>query len=122
MVLSGCCEYCGQTRAIEVADDLPYQYTEEDLNEMATQKCDCPQAKSERRKAETREKINDFIDTEIAEECRDFMRASVEMIRTYQCDLVSIQTNDGWKVTTRLNKDHEIVFSCKKSLSKRAVF
>lgn len=122
MVLNGCCEYCGQSRAIELTDDLPYQPTEEDLNEIATQKCDCPQAKSERRKAETQERIDNFIETEICEECQDFMRAAVEMIRNFQCDLVTIQTNDGWKVTARLNKDHEIVFSCKKSLSKRAVF
>ena len=50
------------------------------------------------------------------------MRAAVELIRTSQADSVSIQTNDGWKVTVKRNKDYEIVFTCKKSLSKKAVF
>lgn len=122
MVLSGCCEYCGQSLAMEFPDDMPITPKEWELNEMATQKCYCPQAKSERRKAETREKINEFIETEVAEEVRDFVRAAVDMIKGYQCDSICLQTNDGWKVTVKLNKDSEIVFSCKKSLSKKAVF
>lgn len=119
---SGCCEYCGQTVLLDGGDNLPFPLTEAELNEMATKKCSCPQAKSERRKAETREKINEFIETEVAEEARDFVRAAVDMIKGYQCDSICLQTNDGWKVTVKLNKDSEIVFSCKKSLSKKAVF
>ncbi len=118
MEYRGCCEYCGQSKLIEAEEGL----SQAEYDALVTDQCDCPQAKSERRKKELKEKIDNFIETEVDPEARDFMRAAVEMIRNFQCDLVTIQTNDGWKVTARLNKDHEIVFSCKTSLSKRAVF
>ena len=38
------------------------------------------------------------------------------------CDSVTLQTNDGWKISVKLNKDYETVISCKKSLSKKAVY
>lgn len=119
MELNGCCEYCGQHKMIDVPDP---NMTQAEVDALVTEQCMCPQAKSERRKKELKEKIDNFIETEIVSEARDFMRAAVEMIRTYQCDSVCIQTNDGWKISAKLNKEAEIVFSCKKSLSKKAVF
>lgn len=119
MELNGCCEYCGQYKMIDVPDP---NMTQAEVDALVTEQCMCPQAKSERRKKELNEKIDNFIETEIVSEARGFMRTAVEMIRTYQCDSVCIQTNDGWKISSKLNKEAEIVFSCKKSLSKKAVF
>lgn len=118
MEYRGCCEYCGQSKLIEAEEGL----SQAEYDALVTDQCDCPQAKSERRKRETKEKIEDFIEAEVAPEAKDFVRAAVDMIRNYQCESVTIQTNDGWKISTKLNNDHEIVFSCKKSLSKKAVF
>ena len=123
MALSGSCEYCGQSMVIS---EKKYPLIDPDdqrqIDEVVTSLCDCPQAKSERRKEETKQKIEEFIENECAPEAGDFLRAAVELIRTSQADSVSIQTNDGWKVTVKRNKDYEIVFTCKKSLSKKAVF
>ena len=123
MVLSGSCEYCGQTMVIS---EKKYPLIDPDdqakIDEVVTSLCECPRAKSERRKAETQEKIEHFIENECAPEAQDFLRAAVELIRTSQCDSVSIQTNDGWKIAVKRNKDYEIVFTCEKSLSKKAVF
>ena len=119
MELSGCCEYCGQHKVIEVEDG---NLTEAEINALVTDQCNCPQAKTERRKAESKQKIEDFIENECAPEARELLRAAVELLRSSQADSVSIQTNDGWKVAVKRNKDYEIVFTCKKSLSKKAVF
>ena len=119
MELNGCCEYCGQHKVIDVPDG---NLTEAEVNALVTDQCDCPQAKSERRKAETKAKIEDFIEAEVEPGARDFVRAAVDLIKGYQCEAVTLQTNDGWKISVKLNNDHEIVFSGKKSLSKKAVF
>ena len=119
MELNGCCEFCGQHKMIDVPDP---NMTQAEVDALVTDNCDCVQAKSERRKKALEEKINSFIESEVDPEARDFMRAAVEMIRTYQCDTVCIKTNTGWNITAKLHKDAEIVFSCKKSLSKKAVF
>ena len=123
MALSGVCEYCGQSMVIN-EDKYPLvdPQDQEAIDSIVTGLCDCPKAKSERRKEETKEKIERFIEDEIEEEAQDFVRAAVDLVKSSQCDSVTIQTNDGWKVGVSLNKDYEIVFTCKKSLSKKAVF
>jgi hypothetical protein len=95
--------------------------TQAEVDAMVTDQCMCPEAKSQRRKAETEAKIADFIEAEVTPEAQDFVRAAVDMVRSHQCESATIQTNDGWKICVKLSKDFEIVFSCKKSLSKKAV-
>lgn len=123
MALSGVCNFCGQSMVIS---EEKYPFLDPDdqaqIDDVVTGLCDCPQAKSERRKEETKESIEHFIETEVDEEAQDFVRATVEMVRAHKCDSGMIQTNDGWKISVKLSKDYELVFSCKKSLSKKAVF
>ena len=123
MALSGTCKFCGQSMVI---NEEKYPFLDPDdlaaVDEIVTGLCDCPQAKSERRKEETKQKIENFIETEVDVEAQDFVRAAVEMVRGQRCDSAMIQTNDGWRISIKLSKDYELVFSCKKSLSKKAVF
>ena len=123
MALSGSCEYCGQSMVLS-EDKYPLLDPEnqEAIDAVVTGLCDCPQAKSERRKAETQKKIEEFIDQEVAPEAQEFARDAVELVRSQMCDSVTLQTNDGWKISVKLNKDYETVISCKKSLSKKAVY
>lgn len=123
MALSGTCKFCGQSMVIS-EEKYPLLDPEDQgqIDEVVTGLCDCPQAKSERRKAETQDKIENFINDEVDYKAQDFVRYAVETIRKYDCDSVTIQTNDGWKISVKMSKDYELVFSCKKSLSKKAVF
>ena len=123
MALNGACKFCGQSMVIsEEKYPLIDPNNQEQIDMVITRLCDCPQAKSDRRKEETAQKIEEFISSEVEVRAQDFVRGAVEMIRKHDCNSVMIQTNDGWKISVKMSTDYELVFSCKKSLSKKAVF
>lgn len=123
MALSGSCEYCGQTMMLS-EDKYPLIDPEDQamIDDVVTQNCSCPRAKSERRKKETAEKIEQFIEKEMAPEAQDFVRAAVDSIRDYKVESVVITDNDGWKTKISINKDGYLVFDPKKTISKKASF
>lgn len=49
MLRAGQCTYCGQTRMLEVEENV----TKEGLNELATEECECIQAEVARKRAKT---------------------------------------------------------------------
>ena len=123
MALSGSCEYCGQTMMMS-EDKYPLIDPDDQamIDNVVTQNCSCTRAKSERRKKETAEKIEEFIETEMAPEAQDFVRAAVDSIRDYKVESVVITDNDGWKTKISINKDGYLVFDPKKTISKKASF
>jgi len=116
MELRGSCEYCGQHRIIDVPDA---NLTEAEINALVTDQCDCPQAKSERRKIKTQKKIEEYLENEIDPAAKPLMEAAVEAIRTYGAETVQVLTNDGWKVKVHIDKDGYLVFDSKKTDSKK---
>lgn len=119
MVLNGCCEYCGQTRAIDVPDG---NLTEAEIDALVTDQCECPQAKSERRKRETAEKIAAYIDHEVEPGAKEFVARAVDAVRNYNVDSIAIKTIEGWKITIKIDKDGYLCFDSKKVSSKKAKF
>ena len=95
---------------------------QETINDIVTQNCSCTQAKSERRKAETAKKLEDYINTEVAPEARDIIRAAVDAVRGFCVESITITDNDGWKTKMRIDKDGYLVFDPKKTISKKTEF
>ena len=53
----GKCRFCGQTAIIQTVGEI----SQDERDIMATDKCMCPEAQSERRKKERREAIEKFV-------------------------------------------------------------
>lgn len=119
MELSGSCEYCGQHKMIEVEDA---NLTKAEVDALVTDQCDCPQAKSERRKKETADKIARYIDSEVEPQAKELVSRAVDVVRNYGADSVTVKTNDGWTIKVHLDKDAYLCFDCKKASSKKAKF
>ena len=82
----GVCAYCGQSLFIETLGVV----TQAERNEIATNKCMCPEAQSERRKKERKAKIEAYIKKHFSPEKEDFIRASIGMVESFEVDKVSI--------------------------------
>ena len=93
-----------------------------EVDAAVTSICDCTKAKSERRKIETAKKLDDYINSEVAPEARDIIRAAAEAVRSFCVDSITITDNDGWKTKMRIDKDGYLVFDPKKTISKTKKF
>jgi len=74
---TGTCRYCGQSVLVSNA---PVGASEHDLDMLATDQCMCPEAQSERRKKERKEKIEKFINKHFDPELIDLINAVILMI------------------------------------------
>ena len=72
----GKCRYCGQTAIIQTVGEI----SQEERDIMATNKCMCPEAQSERRKKERREAIEKFVKKNFDEYMRHFIHRLVQMV------------------------------------------
>lgn len=118
MEYKGCCEYCGQSKLIEAEEGL----SQAEYDALVTDQCDCPQAKSEKRKRETAEKVDEYINTEVSPSARDVFRAAVEAVKGFLIDSITIVDNDGWRTKISVDKDGYLVFDPKKTISKKTKF
>lgn len=82
----GVCAYCGQSLFIETIGEV----TQAERNEMATNKCMCPEAQSERRKKERKAKIEEYINRHFSAARGDFVRTAISMVESFEVDKVSI--------------------------------
>lgn len=111
----GFCSFCGQGHQYP---DVTIDCEQSDLDELATNECNCSEAKSFRRQRERREKINHYIDHQFNAEVREAARDIVEIVEK-QSDWLQadIKTVDGWKITIKTNKDGYLVISRKKTVT-----
>ena len=82
----GTCHYCGQQVFIQTVGELD----QSELDQMATDKCMCPEAQSERRKRERREKIDEYIKEHFSSSKQNFVREAVAMIEDFSFDKISL--------------------------------
>ena len=82
----GTCAFCGQTAIIETIGEV----SQAELDQMATDKCMCKEAQSERRKKERKEKIKKYVDKHFSAEKIDFVNAAIGMVETFAFDKVSM--------------------------------
>lgn len=110
---TGYCEYCHQGQLIETVGEC----SQERLNEIATEKCSCPEAKIERRKKERREKVDKYIKNNFCEDAVPAMKGLVELVEHGEFDQVVITHGlDGWKTTIKTDKDGYLVITKKRTV------
>ena len=123
MALSGSCEFCGQSMVIsEEKFPLVDPDNQAEVDAAVTSICDCPKAKSERRKAETAKKIEEYINSEVNPEAKEIVKAAVDAVRGFYVEAITILDKDGWKTKISIDKDGYLVFDVKKTVSKKSEF
>ena len=125
----GSCHYCGQTRLVEALD--PDAVTQNDLDDMATASCNCPQARARRNELEQMEAAEQYIDrlsedlvtdanASYAEGLRRAMIAAVHAVWEEGADNITFKANgkavkihrtvDKIKFSTRWKCSSEVEF------------
>ena len=123
MALSGSCEFCGQSMVIsEEKFPLVDPDNQAEVDAAVTSICDCPKAKSERRKAETAKKIEEYINSEVNPGAKEIVKAAVDAVRGFYVEAITILDKDGWKTKISIDKDGYLVFDVKKTISKKSEF
>lgn len=123
MALSGSCEFCGQSMVIsEEKFPLVDPDNQAEVDAAVTSICDCLKAKSERRKAETAKKIEEYINSEVNPEAKEIVKAAVDAVRGFYVEAITILDKDGWKTKISIDKDGYLVFDVKKTISKKSEF
>ena len=82
----GTCAFCGQTAIIETIGEV----SQAELDQMATDKCMCKEAQSERRKKERKQKIKTYVAKHFTAEKIDFVNAAISLVETFVFDKVSM--------------------------------
>ena len=123
MALSGSCKFCGQSMVIsEEKFPLVDPDNQAEVDAAVTSICDCLKAKSERRKAETAKKIEEYINSEVNPEAKEIVKAAVDAVRGFYVEAITILDKDGWKTKISIDKDGYLVFDVKKTISKKSEF
>lgn len=82
----GFCPYCGQGVMIKNANpDL----SQDELDQMAADKCSCQKASEERRKKNRKKKIDEYIKKHFDEEMGDYIKDTIELVSSYDIDRAS---------------------------------
>ena len=98
--LMGVCKFCGQRRLIQAGDDK--DYTQEQLDAIATRECDCDAAVSARAREDAAQTIRDWIeDLSIKDEwIKETILQAVERIA--DMSIYQVQITDGSGVVYKL--------------------
>lgn len=101
----GCCKFCGQSYAFQTVGEA----SEERLTEWATEKCDCTEAKEERKlRMDERKAYQNiqklFKDSKTAQ----ILMQAVWPILTCEIDSIAIDIGGGVKASMGLNKNGRI--------------
>lgn len=97
----GSCRFCGQTYQLETSG----MCSEEQLNEWATEKCDCGEAKYEREMKAAEEKAAKNIERLFGKcDTGAILKAAIHSVSTLAVDSVIVNVGNGVKATLKLNK------------------
>ena len=97
---TGTCHYCGQSIFVNPIGEV----TQAELDSMATDKCMCPEAQSERRKKERKAKIEAYINKHFNERMGKFVREAIALVEDFEVDKISINY-DSKTLTIWLDSD-----------------
>lgn len=102
MGIYGKCKYCGNARIVskEISEEEPTTVTQEELDEWASQECDCAGAEHARKKAADRETAEAYIDDlvdkdDVAAELKNF----IPLLQECKIDGVVVKINEKTKIT-----------------------
>lgn len=110
--VQGACHFCGQTYMVS---DKVGGMTEEERNEVATEKCSCSEAKSYVRKKERRKKIDAFVNDVYNKSLQEKIKTIIAAVEEYEIDKATLKTGDGWTTTIYMDKDSYLNIKRKKT-------
>lgn len=98
--LMGACKFCGQQRLVQAGDDK--DYTQQELDAIATRECDCDAAVSARAREDVAQTIRDWIEElSIKDEwIKETILQAVERIA--DMSVYQVQITDGSGVVYKL--------------------
>lgn len=108
----GYCDFCGQGVQIETVGDV----TQEQLNEIATKKCTCSEAKCYQRKLERAAKIDNYIKENFPEEAQECVKQLTKLVETKWDSVKISDALTGWQTTIKTNKDGYLVITKKRTV------
>ncbi|MBR3360042.1 MAG: hypothetical protein IKG39_01755 [Lachnospiraceae bacterium] len=110
--VQGACHFCGQTYMI---NGKIGGMTEEERDEIATEKCSCSEAKSYVRKKQRRKKIDAFVNEVYSKSLQEKIKAIIAAVEEYEIDKVTLTTSDGWTTKIYMDKDSYLNIKRKKT-------
>lgn len=72
----GFCKYCGQSKMIEAGEDM----SQEIVDEMVTEDCNCDGAAKARSRKNRLEKIENFVSEHFSDKTQDFVKDAISLI------------------------------------------
>lgn len=90
----GTCQFCGQRRFINTVGEID----QEERDRIATDLCECIDAKTAKRKAERSEKIKDYVEDEFPVEVAEFVTKGIELVDDQSIEKVTVKIDDDWNV------------------------
>ena len=97
----GTCKFCGQTYQLETSG----MCSQEQLDERATEKCDCGEAKETREMKEAEDKAIKNIEKLFGQyDTGAILKAAVHSVAICAVDSVVVNVGNGIKATLKLNK------------------
>ena len=101
LTAQGSCKFCGQNYFI---GDTVGGMSQEDLDEEATKKCSCIEAKTYIRQKERKKKVDKYIEETFDQGTQIIIHELIKAIEEFQIDKATLKTPDGWTTTINLDK------------------
>lgn len=111
MELYGTCQYCGQMAAVEANEDA----TQGELDAIASDKCMCPEAQSDRRKKERKKKIDSFVNKHFCDELATIIHYLIKVVEEQNIEDAVLKLPDGKSVKIWLDGDRYLRIKVKKT-------
>ena len=84
----GACKYCGQIKPFEVDEDV----TNEKMDEMATEECNCDEAKQAKKLKESEKRAERNIDKLFGQnDAGEILKAAVHSVATYGIESITVK-------------------------------
>lgn len=116
-IQTGACVYCGQVYQFETDG----RASEERLDEWATDKCDCIDARIEQKRRKKEQEAKDSIQELIGnehQEIADMLNAAVELILEEKVAKLSVTAGSGEKIAMTVNQKGNIKIEYTKTAKK----
>lgn len=117
--MTGTCKYCGQVRETFVPEEI--EETQENLDRLATEQCDCEKAEKEREKRQTAEKGKSTLKKILSRwpEAAEEAEVLVNMISSGTLEAVTLKVSMGTTVKVSINSKGNIVVNKTTTIQER---
>lgn len=108
--VTGFCNFCSQGRLVAVPDDK--EFSQEELNKIATDECDCPNAETQRELEEKIRRAEYYIDNIVLpkeEHAKPLLQAAVPLLLDHKIKKMLINLDGRVTYTIYRGKDGMII-------------